>query len=413
MKTTKNSIFLSGLFALAFGLCAQVAFSQAVLIGTTNAAPDPSAMLEMSATNKGALIPRMTSAQRLAIAGPATGLLVYQNATAGNFPMGFYYWNGTRWVYLGLENSGKVEQPTTVSDNSFPISAASSAVGITTLSWAPAYTVPPTVLASPEYTVTGSAPPMSAYCGPGVWPCGNSARIGNFRVYYPSGMTTTPGSNRIYFGANNTAPCVTNRMYLTQPPAAGSIPASVAHINTLNINFCGSAPGLNYGAIDLVLRATPAVNAIRGFTFWIDLNQDGDFDDPGEMIEQRPTQAATTFGDYWIWANTVTQPVFAGAFPPVVIPPSVANGVTKMRVISYNNALPGFVVNDPCYGSNVSVTHDFDVGITCGGSEPLFPSDVNVCNVDMVTTNSARVSCFDKDGTPANLKFHYKIIRHD
>jgi hypothetical protein len=180
MKTTKHSKFISGLFALAFGLCAQVAFSQAVLIGTTNTAPDPSAMLEMAATNKGALIPRMTSAQRLAIAAPATGLLVYQNATAGTFPMGFYYFNGTIWIYLGLENSGKVQQPTTVSDNSFPISAASTAVGITSLSWAPPYSVPPTVLASPEYTVTGTAPPMSAYCMPGAWPCAASARIYSF-----------------------------------------------------------------------------------------------------------------------------------------------------------------------------------------------------------------------------------------
>jgi hypothetical protein len=409
MKTSKHSIFLSGLFALAFGLCAQLAFSQAVLIGTTNTAPDPSAMLEMAATNKGALIPRMTSAQRLAIAAPATGLLVYQNATAGNFPMGFYYWDGVRWIFLGLENSGKVQQPTTVSANSFPISAASTAVGITTLSWAPAFTLAPTVLASPEYTVIGSAPPMSAYCMPGTWPCSNGARILNFRVYYPSGMTSTTGFNRIYFAANNSA-CTFNRMYLTQPPGAGSIPAAAGHISSLNVNFCLSGTNLNYGALDFTLRG--ANNAVRGFTFWIDLNQDGDFDDVGEMIEQRAVQPPTTFTDWWIWANTATQPVYAGAFPPINVPPSVANGLTKMRVISYNLA-PGAVVNDPCYGSSVSITHDFDVAITCGGSEPLFPSDVNVCNVDMVTVNSARVSCFDKNGTPANLKFHYKIIRHD
>jgi hypothetical protein len=67
MKTTKHSKFLSGLFALAFGLCAQVAFSQAVLIGTTNTAPDPSAMLEMAAINKGALIPRKNSQNILKI----------------------------------------------------------------------------------------------------------------------------------------------------------------------------------------------------------------------------------------------------------------------------------------------------------------------------------------------------------
>jgi hypothetical protein len=208
----------------------------------------------------------------------------------------------------------------------------------------------------------------------------------------------------------NAGGCATNRMYVSQPVAAGSTPVAASNLNTFNVNFCGSAAGLTYGSLDFVFRGT---TAIKGFTFWIDLNQDGDFDDPDEMIEQRPTQAATNFGDYWIWANSATQGVYGGCFPPVVVPPQVANGITKMRVISYNNPLPGFVVNDPCYGSNVSITHDFDVNIICGGSEPLFPSDVNVCNVDMVTSSSARVSCFDKNGTPANLKFHYKIIRHD
>jgi len=416
MKTTKHSKFISGLFALAFGLCAQVGFSQAVTIGTANTAPDPSAMLEMAAINKGALIPRMTSAQRLAIAAPATGLLVYQNAAAGNFPMGFYYFNGTIWIYLGLENSGKVQQPTTVSDNSFPISAASTAVGITTLSWAPAYTVPPTVLASAEYTVTGTAPPMSAYCPPtaGTLACSNFARIQNFRGYYPSGAVVA-ANNRIYFAANAinnslAASCQFYYMYLSQPPAAGSIPAAAGHINTLNVNFCGSGGGLNYGAMDFIMSAPSGGIGPRGFTFWIDLNQDGDFDDPNEMIDQRPVQAHTNFTNVWAWAN---QPAtFPGSFPPVVFPPQIANGVTKMRVLVYQAAI-GTIVTNPCYGSTAFVTHDMDVAITCGGSEPLFPSDVNVCNVDMVTSSSARVSCFDKNGTPANLKFHYKIIRHD
>ena len=36
------------------------------------------AMLDLTATNRGLLIPRMTQAQRLAISLPAQGLLVYQ-----------------------------------------------------------------------------------------------------------------------------------------------------------------------------------------------------------------------------------------------------------------------------------------------------------------------------------------------
>lgn len=55
-----------------------------VSINTTGATPDASAMLDVSSTQKGLLPPRMTQAQRTAIAAPATGLIVYQtDGTAG------------------------------------------------------------------------------------------------------------------------------------------------------------------------------------------------------------------------------------------------------------------------------------------------------------------------------------------
>ena len=70
------------------------AFGQAG-IGTTT--PDASSILDLTSTSKGLLAPRMTSAQRTAIASPATGLLVYQ--TDGT--TGFYYYSGAAWVAYG------------------------------------------------------------------------------------------------------------------------------------------------------------------------------------------------------------------------------------------------------------------------------------------------------------------------
>ncbi|MDW8418437.1 MAG: tail fiber domain-containing protein [Chitinophagales bacterium] len=63
-------------------------------VGIGIANPHPSSILELSATDKGLLIPRMTSAQRNAISNPADGLLVY-DITVGCF----YYYN-TGWVSL-------------------------------------------------------------------------------------------------------------------------------------------------------------------------------------------------------------------------------------------------------------------------------------------------------------------------
>ena len=61
-------------------------------IGTTN--PNSSSLLDLTSTNKGLLIPRMTSALRDVISTPATGLMIYQ---IDNNP-GFYYYNGSGWA---------------------------------------------------------------------------------------------------------------------------------------------------------------------------------------------------------------------------------------------------------------------------------------------------------------------------
>ena len=75
--------------ALLAGLFSRTAQAQGVGIGTT--APAASAALDVSSTNKGLLPPRLTLAQRTAIATPATGLVVYQT---DNTP-GLYCNNGT------------------------------------------------------------------------------------------------------------------------------------------------------------------------------------------------------------------------------------------------------------------------------------------------------------------------------
>ncbi|MBS1734616.1 MAG: hypothetical protein JST02_15080 [Bacteroidetes bacterium] len=71
-------------------------FSQSVSISSTGAAPDTTAMLDVSSSTKGLLVPRMTAVQKNAIANPATGLLVYQ--TDGD--EGFYYYSGAGWLLL-------------------------------------------------------------------------------------------------------------------------------------------------------------------------------------------------------------------------------------------------------------------------------------------------------------------------
>jgi hypothetical protein len=60
--------------------------------GTTT--PVASALVELSSTTQGLLLPRMTKTQRDAISSPATGLMVYQT---DNTP-GLRVYNGTNWM---------------------------------------------------------------------------------------------------------------------------------------------------------------------------------------------------------------------------------------------------------------------------------------------------------------------------
>ena len=72
-----------------------------VAINTDASAPDASAILDIKSTTMGILIPRMTQTQMKAIASPAKGLLVYQT----DADTGFYYYNGTKWLYIGNEDN--------------------------------------------------------------------------------------------------------------------------------------------------------------------------------------------------------------------------------------------------------------------------------------------------------------------
>ncbi|MEL7249602.1 MAG: tail fiber domain-containing protein [Bacteroidota bacterium] len=69
----------------------QVLWSQ-VAINTGGSDPDSSAMLDISSTDKGLLIPRMSTEERDAIATPAEGLMIYNTDDAC-----FNYYTGSTW----------------------------------------------------------------------------------------------------------------------------------------------------------------------------------------------------------------------------------------------------------------------------------------------------------------------------
>ncbi|MBK9359282.1 MAG: tail fiber domain-containing protein [Bacteroidales bacterium] len=87
-------IFLFFVLFVVLNVHAQVA------VNTDGTTPDPSAMLDVKSTNRGMLVPRMTSAQRTAIASPVSGLLVFDNDTQS-----FWFYSAGSWLELTDQSS--------------------------------------------------------------------------------------------------------------------------------------------------------------------------------------------------------------------------------------------------------------------------------------------------------------------
>jgi len=114
LKINRPILFLVIVGVLLSHLTEQ-SVAQNVGIGAGSFTPSSKAMLEIQSTSSGLLIPRMTNAQRTALApGAATNvsLLIFQTDVGATTPtgIGFYYWSGAIWVPL-LANANTTTGP--------------------------------------------------------------------------------------------------------------------------------------------------------------------------------------------------------------------------------------------------------------------------------------------------------------
>jgi len=96
--------FLLSLFIVA--MIPKVINAQ-IAINTSGNNPHSSAAFDIDFIDKGLLIPRVALTQTTSsspITSPATSLLVYNTATVNDVTPGYYYWNGSQWVKIGLAN---------------------------------------------------------------------------------------------------------------------------------------------------------------------------------------------------------------------------------------------------------------------------------------------------------------------
>lgn len=172
------------LLVIVFFFAISLVQAQSAAINTDGSNADASAILDVKSTNKGMLVPRMTTAQRTAIASPAKGLLVFDNDTGD-----FWFYNGTAWTSL---SSGSPINYWTQNGNNIRNNNNGN-VGIGTSTPVARLTVDSSIMVDETNSNQGTLERSSLYFG-------SDKRVGIVRSF----LTGSSGRNGLGFFTNNT-----------------------------------------------------------------------------------------------------------------------------------------------------------------------------------------------------------------
>jgi microcystin-dependent protein len=196
-------------------------------VGTTT--PAPSAVLEVTATDRGMLIPRMTKGQRDAISSPATGLLVYQT---DNTP-GFYFHDGAQWSSISA-GAGAV----TVVSATSPLSSSGGTTP--TLSLAAASSSQNGYLASADWAAFNAKVPTNRLIATTAPLTGGGLLTNTLTLSLPAASASTNGYLASTDWTTFNAKAPTNRLIATTAPLTGG--------GALNANLTLSMPAATSSA---------------------------------------------------------------------------------------------------------------------------------------------------------------------
>ncbi len=259
--TGKAGLFKALLVFIGLFLVSFYSEGQGVGINTNGVTPDPSAVLDVKSSNKGLLVPRMSTAQMNAIAGPAQSLIIF-NTTTNCFEI----YLGS-WYPLSCVCNGVPATPGTITPSN-----PSPAIGASGITY--------TIAAVPGATTYNWKVPPGATITSGQGTTSITVTWGN----NPGTITVNASNSCGTSGTQSISVLFVNGVHSTFTPTYTSslitwtVPASVATV-TITISGAGGGSGAafnpNVSAGGLGARVVASLAVVPGEILNIYLGQQG------------------------------------------------------------------------------------------------------------------------------------------
>ena len=365
-------LLLITLLTVSLQLLTSNVFSQNVGINETGSLPDNSALLDLSSTERGLLVPRMTTTERDAITTPANSLLIFNTTTqcyeGYNAP-------SSTWVAFGCIGC---TVPTGVSATAAPnpicegsdLTLTGGATGATSWSWT-----------GPNgYTSSSQSPTITGIttAGAGVYTLTASNTCGSASAVNTASVTVTPNNTITLTSAaetNNQITCIntaiTNITYSTTGATGATfsgLPAGVTGSWAANVVTISGTPTAS-GTFNYTVTLTGGCGTVTA-TGTITVNAAPTTANAGSDINPACDATTATLAGNTPTIGTGTWSVVSGT-ATITTPSSPTSGVTGLTVPG-TATLRWTISNSPCTPSTDDVVITTSACFTCGTSTVSF-----------------------------------------
>ena len=291
-----------------------------VSLSATGSLPDPSAMLDISSTNKGFLLPRISQAQRNAISNPALGLQIYDTTTKCIEVYGFGSWQTVSCLCNGAPST-----PGIITGNNNPCADAPSvtySVGL--------------ILDANTYTWTAPSD-ATIIAGQGT----NSITV-NFGA--SPGNVTVVANNSCGSSSASTLPVTINSIPSTPDVISG------------NPYPCANSTAQAY--------SVPAVNGATSYTWTV---PSGSIVTAGQGTTSALVNFSTTPGNVAVTANNTCGSSSASSLPiAMAVPPNTPGNITGATTFNSNQSGISYSIAPVTEATTYTWTIPSDASITSG-----------------------------------------------